>query len=455
MIVLIPVLRYRVAYELASGRPYSRFEQLVLQAIAGGATSVEQLQQVFHVHSRLIVEAVVTLAQAGWVAVAGGGGREFVVTSVGATAVGSGVTPSAVLSIPRVAHLMVERVTAGIVLSTEARSQHKSKLKSAWRSSIRMRIEVANTRLDESRVAAFVPRFQGQWVRAVHRVDLIRAGGDWLPVTVDAETGRIVGLPSSWEHRLTTRILMEVTGRAVSEANPGDWRPTAAFGRARDPERIDEAEGTYRSNISVTRDDLLVGANEHEAAFLAAAAEARTTLLVASSMMTGEGIERWTPALAEMARRGVKIYILWSSGRLGRGGDRNFQSALKATVKVANSEVSADSPGGIRWNREPARVGTSLLLWDSDGVMTGVLGPFPWLGAPTGKAMPVSVRIRSLGVLAGLAEFAASAWASVQTEHSSSAPGRWHEIASDPNCHVAVFRKSLRRVRHREWDACL
>ena len=44
MIVLVPVSRYRVRFEVASGRPYSVLERLVLDAVREGVTSLEPLQ---------------------------------------------------------------------------------------------------------------------------------------------------------------------------------------------------------------------------------------------------------------------------------------------------------------------------------------------------------------------------------------------------------------------------
>ena len=69
MIVLIPVCHYRVHYQIASGRPFSVFERLVLEAIHDGSGTLETLEACFHLHRRVITEAVVTLMQAGWVAI--------------------------------------------------------------------------------------------------------------------------------------------------------------------------------------------------------------------------------------------------------------------------------------------------------------------------------------------------------------------------------------------------
>ena len=80
MIVLIPVSRFRVAYEIARGRPYSRLERRVLEAIADGGATLHALTTTFKVHERLLIESVVTLVNVGWVAVTGGAEATFVLT---------------------------------------------------------------------------------------------------------------------------------------------------------------------------------------------------------------------------------------------------------------------------------------------------------------------------------------------------------------------------------------
>ena len=69
MIVLLPVSRYRVRYQVASGRPYSFFERFILEGVRDGYSSLETLERTFRVHRRVLIEGLVTLVQAGWVAI--------------------------------------------------------------------------------------------------------------------------------------------------------------------------------------------------------------------------------------------------------------------------------------------------------------------------------------------------------------------------------------------------
>ena len=89
--IAIPVALYPVRYETRRGRPYSGFERLVLDAVADGAGDIGELEELFGVHRRIVVECVVTLVQAGWVAVAADGA--LVATAAGREAAHIGGIP--------------------------------------------------------------------------------------------------------------------------------------------------------------------------------------------------------------------------------------------------------------------------------------------------------------------------------------------------------------------------
>ncbi len=82
MIAFLPVARYGVEYQVASGRPFSSFERLMLAAIHGGNGTLESLADLFRLHRRMVIEGVVTLMQAGWVCLAPDG-SSFITTDSG------------------------------------------------------------------------------------------------------------------------------------------------------------------------------------------------------------------------------------------------------------------------------------------------------------------------------------------------------------------------------------
>lgn len=114
MEMLIPLSRFEVNYEVGSGRPYSDLDRLVLQAIAEGAGTVEKLNSIFKLPKRLIIEVIVTLARAGWVAVdvAEGG---FKATTSGSEAAQSGKIPPFCILRDAQAIIVMECLTGSLI----------------------------------------------------------------------------------------------------------------------------------------------------------------------------------------------------------------------------------------------------------------------------------------------------------------------------------------------------
>ena len=85
IVVFLPVSLYKVKFKVAAGRPFSRFERLVLRAIGAGTNQLDDLVKLFCVHRRMVVESLVTLMQAGWVSIASPN-NQFALTASGVDA---------------------------------------------------------------------------------------------------------------------------------------------------------------------------------------------------------------------------------------------------------------------------------------------------------------------------------------------------------------------------------
>src|SRR5580692_6317095 len=110
MIVLLPVSRYRVRYQVASGRPYSFFERFILEGIRDGHSSIEALERTFHVHRRVLIEGLVTLVHAGWVAI-DRKTHELLPTKAGLRAIGRpDALPRNIVVLDQVDYIVGERV---------------------------------------------------------------------------------------------------------------------------------------------------------------------------------------------------------------------------------------------------------------------------------------------------------------------------------------------------------
>ena len=86
MICLVPISRFRSDIRGRCRPPFSQLERMVLRAIKEGMTDLERMQTTFQVHPRILIEALVTLTQAGWVSFSSQEGGGFLLTSEGAKA---------------------------------------------------------------------------------------------------------------------------------------------------------------------------------------------------------------------------------------------------------------------------------------------------------------------------------------------------------------------------------
>ena len=84
MIIFLPVNRYKVVFEVATGRQHSQFDRLLLKAIRDGVGELNLLQSLFHMHRSVVVGTVVSLVQAGWVGIeTNSTGSNYVITALG------------------------------------------------------------------------------------------------------------------------------------------------------------------------------------------------------------------------------------------------------------------------------------------------------------------------------------------------------------------------------------
>lgn len=464
MITLVPVSRFRITYEVAAGRPFSRLEQLILRALQEGATDLAQLGDIFQVHHRLLIEALVTLTHAGWLAV-GSGGEGFVLTSEGREAAAANAPPSTIVVTSRRAHVVMERVTGGLVSNDEVRFVMKRDLKGVWDESVRLRPDVSDNRLDEGQVQHLLQRRQGEWVRWIGPIDMVSKDNHWLPVNVDIESGSIVGLPDAWLARLRPTIVEAVWSRAASmtlEERSHSWNvPTQRRAESRDPAALHAPLPDWP--VTLSEDDLCLTAEDHERWLAEALREAQGCVLVASAFASTRKLELLRPSLKDALGRGVSIDMLWGYMADGSAEGRETIDWLR---KLAYDAKHDGLRGVIRFNQVPSGSHAKLIVWDKGNGARACLGSYNWLSAsPNARSdsssTNVSIRLSEPGVVAALARCAAALWSGAAPEILTSAADRWRRIASDLDKQASTQRESsptnatVRLVLDREHEAIL
>src|SRR5580698_6769916 len=131
MIAFLPVSLFKVKYHLGLGRPYSRFDRLVLQAIGGGVNELVGLVDTFRVHRRMIIETVVTLMGAGWVGIDPQSGQ-FGLSLAGRGALSKRLLPEDTAVVERNLPVLMERVTGQLCPVGDATFQDRRKLEPVW-----------------------------------------------------------------------------------------------------------------------------------------------------------------------------------------------------------------------------------------------------------------------------------------------------------------------------------
>ena len=458
MIVLVPLSRFRIEYEVAAGRPFSHFERLILRAIKEGASELSELRSTFQVHPRLLIEGLVTLTHAGWLAIGGPGHEGFVLTSGGYEAAASDQPPSTTEVTARQASVVMERISGALIANNEIRFSSKKELGDVWDRAVRLPPEVTGNQLDEGQVQHFLPRRQGEWLRWIGPIDMLTKGTNWLPVDVDIHTGNVVGLPDSWAPRLQTSVID--IAREAGEAKP--VIPTDRLVVTRRPvERSPELAPKGRSAMGlqtptsmrpsiVSDDDFCFTAAQHESLISAALDEAQSSIFIASSLSSIEKLERLRAGIEAAIKRGVNVDLLF--GEVGEAL-QELGAVTEWSGKIAY-EARQEGAGRLRFSREASGFHGNLLLWDGISGWSACVGSYKWLAVSEDReesSFPrdVSVRISEPGSVAALARCAIGFWSAVDTEMLSSTADRWRGVAAEQDRIAAgkVLREANSSIR--------
>ena len=414
---------------------------MVLRAIKEGVTVLDRMQTTFQVHPRILIEALVTLTQAGWVSFSSQEGGGFLLTSEGATATEEGPIPSTTTVTPKTAFLLLERLTGGIISNHEVQFKSSAQLETVWDDAVRLKAEVHENSLDEGQVRQLLPRRQGEWVRWIGPIDMVSKGAHWVPIGVDMAAGTLAGLPDRWRARLTPVILEEARRRESTvppSARTRQWviggdpsqRTRTAAGRFDDEMR---PGGTWSTDVA--KGDLLFTGQEHDDLLLYALEEAISSVFVASAFLGKAAIEALREPMLSALQRGLNLDLLWGY-TVGAEPDAVVLDGLK---KLAYDARRAGHAGVLRFNRVASGSHAKLLIYDAPTGMSAVVGSYNWLSAfgGQGETANVSIRLRHAGAVAEASGCAAGLWAGSESEALSSTPDRWRSIAGDLERQVA------------------
>jgi hypothetical protein len=396
------------------------------------------------VHERLLVESVVTLVNAGWVAVAGGAEATFVLTVEGKDAVDAGRDPvSVVVSQAKPQTIILERVTGQLARQADARPYHRDDLADVWHSAALIPPRVRGNSLDEARAQKLLPRDPGEWIRWVGPCTLASKDVHFLPGDVEDETGQTRGLPPLWHESVAPHMLAAARLRRAQDEQDAEevdrqlavipGVSTRTSSRPRRPARFTSVAETaipgYSQAVDVMLDttDVLVGADAHNRALTVALTSASRSFLVASPSVDLAPLTEFLEDAADAVRRRVRVDIL--PGATVHGLD---QAAVLGAVSRAGYQAAGnDGRTLLRTGTQPTASGASLLIYDDDsGRPVAIVGNHDWLG-PTVATTPVSIRLAQPTIMSTLARAAASLWASTRPSAGAAPADRWRHLAGE------------------------
>jgi hypothetical protein len=182
---------------------------LLLEAVAQRHNSLDQLCKLFAVHRRVIIEGLVTLMQAGWIALTSA--NEFAITGAGKIAIAKAKSfPPNMLVSKKTDYVVMERVGGQIAHTGSVSFQDKRALRRIWQIALRLHASDIPVVLDPGAVSPFLYRDSGEWIRWIVDISPIRRGADFIVTSADPEKHVVTGLPREWEDLLSEEILDRV-----------------------------------------------------------------------------------------------------------------------------------------------------------------------------------------------------------------------------------------------------
>lgn len=435
MIVLVPVSRFRLIYEVTEGLPYSQLERLVLRAVGEGVTSKEELVKTFQIHPRLLIESLMTLTHTGWVALGDTNDKQFVLTPEGQMALKKDQLPDSIVVSSKRAFVLLERITGTVIPEGEVRYISKKVLKdkSLWDNCVRLHADILDNKLDESQVQHLLPRQQGQRLHWVGPIDMVSKGAHYIPVSVDPENESTVNLPYRCENYLKPYVL-EAVREKLSEKEHDDiltWDDlTQKVSMNNNWGAVAGKSSTLPSRswtVAWSQDDLLCTLEQHRELLRNALKHAQTSILITSKVTERQCLEQLKPDMVNTLKRGIDISLLW--------GYEDDQDNLKWLKKLAYDVKQSGATGTLRFNRTVAYCNAKIVLWDEEAGFVGAVGSYDWLSeSPNEKSKDLiwlSLRVTHPAILSALSWCAAGLWMGARSEKLSSVPDRWRRIATN------------------------
>ena len=422
--VAVPLFRGKRRFHLEKGRRWSVAEHIVLASLAERPRSADELARNGRMHRRLALEMLIRLMRAGWVELRpDGSGTVFQASPAGVAAAGRVELPVVARPLSRWMNFVVDRITGSIFRPREMPFLHRNAVaERAQREPI--------VWLDPRTIDA---QFEIQdLVSHLFQEDetfiALDPAGDRLMERfglVLVRSGNVEGLPERAPAELSDAIRQAAATHRSSNAGRAatpEPRPSAAPGPALPPARP----------LTLTPDDLIVGAQENEDALRALLGEARQRVIIHSTFVSAAAFARLKPDLIAAAQRGARVDLLW-----GEGDDPRSSGRTRAAVTQLRAALAGTGEDElIRLHAFSTRSHAKFAIADRQGKPpVALLGSCNWLSSGM-QLIEAAVRLRDAAIVADLLFQAA--------ELSCGRDGHWIELTSELAAYAAQLAKLAR-----------
>ncbi|MFC4503103.1 MULTISPECIES: hypothetical protein [Streptomyces] len=439
---------YRVTYEVAHGRPYSKLEELLLRAVndAEGSTgrTFGELRDTFLVHDRLLTEALVTLIQEGWVAMVQQENEvHYLVTKEGRLTIEHGRRPSKLRVQTRHARIVRENLTGQLARSSDLRlvtgpnAVRATGVRSWKKYTLTPRMQ--RTKINGGETEPLLPRSrtQQEWIRWIDSVARLNQDLYYLPVQVDLAAAEVMGLPYQWR-TLKSMILDEVTARQEDFADDPVFQEKLSqlmlAGATENGRRTSRGTaGTLSANpfaeAPVRCADLALTARAGRSLAESVLADCTGNVMLVVARMDEEKAGVAREVLSGLRRRGVNADLLWSLGGAAADTDDADGTAEKEIARGLGAARGAPGTGKVAFNRTSAPVATDLVLATTQRGPVAVIGADLLRPSAAEDRFGPAVRFSAPAALATVARLCAGWWEELPGEDGSLPAHRWKHLA--------------------------
>lgn len=434
MIVLIPINRYKVTYSVAEGLPFSALDRLILNAVASGATNQENLVKMFELHPRLIIQSLISLTEAGWIALGSTEDHEFVITPAGRHSLQSQEPqlPPTLTIKPRTSFVVVERTTGAVILENHIQyvPRHRLEAEGIWDANLCLDTHVYDNRLDESEVYYILPHDQDQRIHWVGPIELTSKNHLYMVVNVDLESELILNLPD----RLSMYLRPEILHKAyeIAESKQIKTLNTSSVSHLVRGDLSDKDAEVYETeqliNLSVSQSQILFTQDQFEDRLRSAFDRAKSVVFVSSPYVDSQRLLDFEKRIREALTRGVDVHIF-----LGMSDTAAYKQSLNWLKKIQYD--MRDESGQFSFNRSAGETNVSLLCWDeysdeTDNLFIGIMGNYNWLSASEKRISTYGIQIENPRLVADISRFIVDLWQTIQSERMSKVPDFWRRVAN-------------------------